>query len=173
MLDQTTNRCRTLFVSGLKNAVSKDTICRYFPGCVKVTIKQYRTTSDLKYIYDILFSIVVLKNFLLRYAFVFHRTSQEAGRNLRRIIDFGVLGEKCRVEYANINSAPSSNQHILDRKKVVVSGIPQDVSKNDLRHLFVNCHILHYCPARDIQKATVTTITHKKMKTLWGYDNLV
>lgn len=110
---------------------------------------------------------------MLRYAFVYHRTSHEAERNLRRPIASDLLGRNCRVEYANNCSRRCDNDEIFDTKKVVITGIPQNVSEHDLRHLFVNCHILSYCTARDIQKTIMTTTIEKKRKTLWGYENLV
>ena len=110
---------------------------------------------------------------MLRYAFVYHRTSHEAELNLRRPVAFDLLGRKCRVDYANNCSRSSSNDEIFDAKKVVITGIPQNVSEHDLRHIFVNCHILSYCPARDIQKTITTTTIEKTRKTLRGYENLV
>ncbi|UJR12825.1 hypothetical protein I4U23_016999 [Adineta vaga] len=73
---------KTLFVSGLKHSVNIKDIYKHFNGYVKVTLKQHHTTSNLKY------------------AFVLHRTSQDAESNLQRPIDFDLFGPKCRVEYA-------------------------------------------------------------------------
>ena len=40
---------RTLFISGIKSTVSKNKIRAHFIDCIKVTVKEYYTTSKLKY----------------------------------------------------------------------------------------------------------------------------
>lgn len=39
----------TLFISGMRNEVTKADICRHFVGCAKVTIKQSYLPPHLKY----------------------------------------------------------------------------------------------------------------------------
>jgi hypothetical protein len=148
-------------------------IYRHFAGCVKVKIKRHRTTPHLKYAIDIIFTTVDTQYLSLRYAFVLQRTSQEAERNFHRPIDFYLLGPECRVNYANDYSTFASNHQGFDKKKVVISQIPSNVSENDLRRLFANCHILKYCPARTVQLAATTTQTKGNSKILLGYEQLV
>lgn len=48
-LDQTLNNRKTLYVSGLKRTVTTEDIRKHFTNCIKVTMKQHRTTPQLKY----------------------------------------------------------------------------------------------------------------------------
>lgn len=48
ILNEKINNPRTLFVSGLRSNINKRDIYKHFFGCIKVTIKQYHTTSHLK-----------------------------------------------------------------------------------------------------------------------------
>lgn len=43
------NRYKTLLVSGLRHDVSKRDLYHEFIGCIKVTLKQCKTSSALKY----------------------------------------------------------------------------------------------------------------------------
>ena len=104
----------------------------------------------------------------LRYAFIVHRTSQAAKRNLQRPIDFHRFGSECRVEYAKNGPTPSNDQQDFDQKKIVVSRIPKDVCEIDLHHLFANCDVIQYCPARTVHIATTSTKKEDQCKILWG-----
>ena len=167
-MNQGTNNCQTLFVSGLKSDVNTETIRRHFASCIKVTLKQYRTTSQLKYVIHGLFIASLNQYLLSRYAFVFHRTSREARRNLLRPIDRYMFGSECRVEYARFRSAPTNVQESIDQNKVRVGQIPKNVSKNDLRRLFDNCHVVEYCPARTVHLSITTTEGKNTEQTLPG-----
>jgi len=101
-----------------------------------------------------------------------HRTFREAARNLQRLTDFHILGPECRVEYARSRLAHSNDQQDFHQKKVVVRQIPENVHENDLRHLFVNCRVIEYCPARTVQLAITTMKTKDSSKVLWGYELL-
>ena len=103
----------------------------------------------------------------MRYAFVLHKTAKAAARNFRRPINHTLLGSECNVEHASHNEPPLTRPRLHDKRTIVVKKIPQDVSENDLRRLFTNCHVLKYCPARTVLKKTVT-IDPDRTKTLWG-----
>jgi hypothetical protein len=160
-------------VSGLRNDVKISDIRRHFTGCTKVTIKRHRIIPHLKYAIHILFTTVLIQYLFLRYAVIRHRTFQEAECNLQRAVNFNLLGPECRVEYAHDRSTFSNNHQSCEKKKVVVSRIPENVSENELRRLFGNCHILRYRPARTVHLAATTTHTNRNSKILLGYKHLV
>ncbi|CAF1273200.1 unnamed protein product [Adineta steineri] len=148
--DQLSKHQNTLFVSGLRSNVSKSDIYDHFTDCIKVIFKQYHSTPHLKY------------------AFVVHRTHEKARRNLRRPINRSLLGSQCRVEWNTHCSDYSNNEQNIESRKIVVRGIPENVNENDLRDLFVNCHILKYCPARRIYSSTATMEAKGQNKILPG-----
>jgi RNA recognition motif-containing protein len=98
---------------------------------------------------------------LCRYAFVVYHTFRDAEHNLRRPIDYDLLGPKCRIEYASYHSTVSDSRHSFDNKTLVVRRIPDNVSENDLRRLFVDCRSVNYYSA-------VTKATKSKNKILLG-----
>lgn len=142
-------------------------IRRHFTGCEKVTIKRYRITPDLKYTIKYIIFILIQLIFF-RYAFVIHRTTRDAMRNLQRPIDFHIFGLECRVEYARNYSNLPHDQQNFDQKKIVVSHIPLNVYERDLQNLFVNCRVIEFCPARTIHPATTTARAEDKSKILRG-----
>ena len=168
-LKRTNSDLRTLFVSGLKNSVSKSEIRNYFIGCIKVTIKQNRATPHLKYDEDPLTNYHYLS---FRYAFVLHRTSREAQRHLQQPTNHRILGPECRVEYAGNQPNYSNNYQSCDNKRILVSRIPENVSGDELRCLFVDSHMINYYPAQIIHRAIPTIPTNLKKKILPGYDQL-
>jgi hypothetical protein len=105
---------------------------------------------------------------LLRYAFVLHKTSKEAQLNLLRPIDHILFGPECHVEYAHDHSNLPVRHRIYDKRRVVVNKIPENVSENDLRHLFRNGYLLKYCPARSVHRTATTVATMSETKLLWG-----
>ncbi|CAF3748409.1 unnamed protein product [Adineta steineri] len=107
------------------------------------------------------------------YAFVVHRTHEKARRNLRRPINRSLLGSQCRVEWNTHCSDYSNNEQNIKNRKIVVRGISENVNENDLLDLFVNCHILKYCPARRIYSSTTTMETKGQNKILPGYAFLI
>lgn len=109
-----------------------------------------------------------LSQSLFRYAFVVHRTSRDATRNLQGPIDYFTLGPECRLEYARNSLARSSEQGDIDRKKLIVTGIPENVCENDLHHLFFNCRIIKYCPARTVHRTITERNKEDTSKNLWG-----
>ncbi|CAF3948506.1 unnamed protein product [Adineta steineri] len=151
-LNKTNNDYKTLFVSKLKSNITKHDLYNHFHGCIKVTIKKSHSASDLKY------------------AFVVHRTHERARRNFRQSINRSLLGSQCRVEFAN-HSLNHTNNHenMENKKKLVISRIPENVNENNLYNLFENCQILKYCPARVISSSTTTINTKEKKKILSGY----
>ncbi|CAF1044832.1 unnamed protein product [Adineta steineri] len=147
---QTSDDRRTLFVSSLRSNITLGDIRRYFTGSTRVIIKRHRTTPQFKY------------------AFVFHRTSEEAERNLRRSEDDCFLGPQSCVEYARSRSSFSNNQQNFGKNKVEVSKIPENVSETDLRHLFDDCNVLKYYPARIVHQAAETTQTKRSSRISSG-----
>jgi len=105
-----------------------------------------------------------------RYAFIFHRTTQEAERNFLKPIDYYLLGSECCMEYAVDRSAPSSDHQSFDNKTLLVRWIPENVSEHDLYHLFVGCYITKYCPSHSTHRSATTTGTKNKNKILSGYE---
>jgi hypothetical protein len=101
--------------------------------------------------------------FYSRYAFVYHRTCQEAERNLRLPINYQLFGPACDVEYANDCSTLCNNHQIFDNKKLIVRRIPENIDENDLHNLFINCHVLKYYPATMMKNKS-------KNKILTGYE---
>jgi hypothetical protein len=83
-----------------------------------------------------------LKQSFFRYAFLIHRTLQEAKLNLQRSINRSIFGYDYHVKYATICARFPDNQQGFDRKKIVVRQIPENVTKSDLRYLFSNGRIL-------------------------------
>ncbi|CAF2145954.1 unnamed protein product [Rotaria magnacalcarata] len=148
--DRVINNGKTLFVSGLRSDIDKSDIRSHFTGSIKVVIKQYRSTSHLKY------------------AFVYHRRFQEAKHNLRRPINFNLLGDECHVEYANACSNISNHYQISSKRKLAIKKIPYNANEDDLQRLFVNCRILKYCPARITYSTTPTIGKKNKNKILLG-----
>ncbi|CAF1150636.1 unnamed protein product [Adineta steineri] len=92
-----------------------------------------------------------------RYAFITHRTAREAEVNLRRSINVHLLGPACHIGYANKRTIRDSSQQSLNKKEILVHQIPPNVSENDLRQLFGNCHVEKYYSAAIIShEATMT-----------------
>ncbi len=86
-------------------------------------------------------------------------------------MDFRLLGSKCRIEYGNNCSTLTNNRPNLSKKKLMIARIPENVNENDLHNLFVNCHLLKYCPARTVYSATTTMKMNDKAKIIWGYEH--
>jgi len=87
-------------------------------------------------------------------------------------MNFHLLGHQCHVEYAGGSSALSNNHQNFGNRKLMVARIPENVTEIDLHHLFFNCHILKYCPARTVHSSATTTTIKGKSKTIWGYEQL-
>ncbi|CAF0926568.1 unnamed protein product [Adineta steineri] len=151
MFDPAMHDPRILFVSGLKKDVNKNNIRRHFIGCLNVTIRQCRTILHLKY------------------AFIVHHTARDAAVNLRRPIDLYLLGPACHIEYANKRTIHASCHQSLDKKKILVCQIPPNVSENDLRQLFGNCHLEKYYPAVVISHEATMTKIKDDANILSGY----
>ncbi|CAF1226804.1 unnamed protein product [Adineta steineri] len=103
------------------------------------------------------------------YAFILHGTAEEAKHNFAQSIDYVRLGSGCRVKYAGDCSCLPDVHQSHDKQKVVVTNIPENVSDDDLRHLFPNSRVSSYCPARTVLRKTVPTKIPGKRKTLRGY----
>lgn len=108
--------------------------------------------------------------FLLRYAFVYHRTSKDATYNLQRPKDFKSLGPECHIEYANGRSMVVNNDQHINRRKLVINRIPLNITENDLRRMFANCRVLKYCPAYITKSASKMLDKQDKRKILPGYE---
>ena len=163
--NETNTHHKVLFMSRLRNQVTIRDIRNHFIGCAKVTVKRHRSAPHLKYPPHIDLSAICSPCFYRRYAFIVHRTSGEAERNLQRPIDNHLFGNQSRVEYASV----SSSRYNFNRSKMVVNGIPQHVTKNDLRHLFTDCHVLKYCPASTVYLPPKPEDTQHMCKTSLGY----
>ena len=88
---------------------------------------------------------------LFRYAFILHRTVEQARRNLQMPIDRSYFGVNCSISFAQDNraSCPPPNRHrFWNERTVVITKIPEKVSVADLKAMFGNGHIIKYCPAR-------------------------
>ena len=107
------------------------------------------------------FSMIILRRWvtvqcaddpvLFRYAFVLHRTAEQARQNLRMPINRSYFGVDCSISFAQNNRAscdPSNQHRRWDGRTVVITKIPANVSVADLKAMFVNGHIVKYCPAR-------------------------
>lgn len=114
------------------------------------------------------FSTIKSRSRICRYAFIVHRTFRDAQYNLQQPIDYNVLGPKCYIEYANDYPASSYNYHNYDRKTIMVSRIPDDVSKNDLYRLFIGCRTIKYYSARYVHRAGTTMAIKNEKKLLLG-----
>ena len=155
-------------MSGLRSDVSSNDLRNYFTGCAKITLKRCRTTSYLQYSKNTYCFIIASGFRVCRYAFVLHRTFRDAKHNLQRPINYNVLGPKCCIEYANNYPVSSHNYHSYDKKTIMVSRIPGNVSENDLHRLFIGCRIIKYCPARYVYRTGTTAATKNKNKLLIG-----
>jgi hypothetical protein len=105
---------------------------------------------------------------LFRYAFISHRSSKEAQRNLQRPIDYILLGDECHVEHAGDTPSRSNTNRHCDERTIVVKNIPEYVTENDLSRLFINCYISRYCPARTVHRMNTSKAITTKTKTFWG-----
>ena len=104
-----------------------------------------------------------------RYAFVVHRTSQDAKHNLSRPINHSLFGSECRIDYANDHIPRSLKCQYYSKNKIIVKKIPTEVSENDLRDLFGSeCHILNYYPARYVRRISTVTTIPDQVKILTG-----
>ena len=116
-----------------------------------------------------IFNNILLYEYLFfRYAFILYRTTEEAKCNFLRPIDYILLGSECHVKYASYSSFLPMDHQSCDKQTVVVTSIPENVSEDDLRHLFPNCCISKYCPARTVQCMSISTEIPGKIKTFWG-----
>jgi hypothetical protein len=106
--------------------------------------------------------------FLLRYAFILHRTAKEAKHNLLRPVNYILLGPECHVKYAGDSQPLPIDHRLCDKRTIVVKSIPESVSEDDLRQLFTNCHISKYCPARTIHRMATSSAVTGRLKTFWG-----
>jgi hypothetical protein len=79
-----------------------------------------------------------------------------------------IFGSECRIEYASDCSALAINHQSFDTKKLTIRQVPENVSENDLRHLFVDCHIIKYRPAVTVHLPATTTKSKKNSKILLG-----
>ncbi|CAF1192411.1 unnamed protein product [Adineta steineri] len=141
---------KTLIVTGLRDDINQADLFNYFPGSIEVVIKQCQTSP-------------------FKYAFILHGTAEEAQHNFSQSIDYIRLGSECYFKYAGYSSLLPENHQSCDKQKVVVTNIPENVSEDDLRHLFPNCRISNYCPPRTVPLKHVSTKTSNKTKILWGY----
>ncbi|CAF0799875.1 unnamed protein product [Adineta steineri] len=144
------NRKKTLVVTGLRADINQADLSNYFLGSVQVIMKQCQTSS-------------------FKYAFILHGTAEEAKHNFNQPIDYIRLGPECLVKYAGYSSPLPVNHQSYDKQTIAVTNIPENVSEDDLRHLFPNSRILNYCPVRTVERKTVPTGSSNKMKILWGY----
>lgn len=104
-----------------------------------------------------------------RYAFIVQKTAKEAKRNFLKPIDHNLLGPDCRVKYGrNSGSLLPIGYRPCDDRTVVVKNIPDNVSENDIRRVFPDCHVSKYCPARTVYRTATSTAVANRAKALWG-----
>ncbi len=103
-----------------------------------------------------------------RYAFVLHRTALNAEYNLKRPIDRFIFGSNCHVEYANSRFYRFSEHQTTNTWSIIVRKIPENITEEYLRNLFIGCHSMKYAPARAINKTKRTVTSNTKNKLLWG-----
>jgi RNA recognition motif-containing protein len=107
----------------------------------------------------IVYSIESYIYFILSYAFVLHRTNRSAEYNLKKRINYNLFGSNCHVEYSTKNLHPSDEHQDSRTWTIVVKQIPEHVTEEHLRHLFISCHSMKYIPARTVGSAK---------RILWG-----
>ncbi|CAF1508932.1 unnamed protein product, partial [Adineta steineri] len=149
-LDPIENLERTLVVMRLREDINEINLYNHFHQSIQVTIKQCQTSS-------------------LEYAFILHKTKEEAESNLLKPINYILLGSQCHVEYACKSPFIPLDHQSYDKQTIVITNIPENVTADDLRHLFTNSSILKYCPARIIQRKSTSIDISGKNKILWGY----
>jgi hypothetical protein len=90
----------------------------------------------------------------------------QAERNRKQPVDYLLFGPDYRVEYAKKNSH-LSNKHVDSHTwNVVVKHIPENVTEQCLRNLFVGCQFMRYIPARTACNTRKPSFISKKV--LWG-----
>ncbi|CAF1198097.1 unnamed protein product [Adineta steineri] len=141
---------RTLVVTGLRENINEINLSNHFLQSIQVTIKQCQTSS-------------------LKYAFILHKTKEEAKSNLLKPINYILLGSQCHVEYAHNSSFIPLDHQSDDKQTIVITNIPENVSEDDLRHLFPDSRISKYCPSRSIHRKPISIDIPGKIKILWGY----
>ncbi|CAF1268535.1 unnamed protein product [Adineta steineri] len=149
------NRYKTLVVLRLRSDVSEIDLYHHFIGCIKVTLKPCKSETYLKY------------------AFIEHRTIKEAECNFKRPLNYLLFGSKSYVKYAGDSSSLPIGYRFDNERTIVVKNIPENVTEDDLRQLFINCSISKYCPSRKIHHTTLSASIMNKIKTLLGYAFLV
>ncbi|CAF1452989.1 unnamed protein product [Adineta steineri] len=75
----------------------------------------------------------------------------------------------CHVEYACNSSCIPLDHRSDDKQTIVITNIPENVSEDDLRHLFPNSRVSKYCPSRIIHRKPTSIDVTGKIKILWGY----
>jgi len=151
----------------MENEVTKTDIRNSFVGCRKVTIKQSHSPPYLKYAnhYFIFYCHQYLS---YSYAFVLHRTNREAEYNRKRPIDYRRFGANCHIEYMRKNVNGSNVHQNSSKWNIVVKKIPENVTEECLRTLFMGCHSMIYIPARIVNKTNMKGTLDIKNKVLWG-----
>ncbi|CAF1004261.1 unnamed protein product [Adineta steineri] len=142
-------REKILIVTGLREDINKTDLYDHFLRSTKVTIKQCQTSS-------------------LKYAFVEHKTREQAKSNFLRPINYIRLGSECVVKYAGDTSFLSGDGRFYNKQTIVITNIPENVSEDDLRHLFPNSRVSNYGPAKIVRRKSISIESSGKIKTLWG-----
>ncbi|CAF1020727.1 unnamed protein product [Adineta ricciae] len=141
----------TLFVSRLKRTVQSSDIRQNFPGCVKVTMKHARDDRSMKY------------------AFVKHRSSQAAARNLTRQLDINIFGPDYCIAYVNPPKTRFRAGIILDKKKLMIRRIPLGFVSDDVKNLFNCCEVVTYSSATTVRCGTLNPETNAYRKIIPGF----
>ncbi len=151
----------------MRNEVTHNDIRCHFVGCIKVTMKQSQLPPYLKYVNN--YRLFYCNQYsILSYAFVLHRTARNAECNRRRPINRLIFGYNCHVEYANSPSHLFSEPQIAEIWNVTVRQIPENITEECLRNLFLGCHSMKYIPARVINNVKTTATSTTENKLLWG-----
>ena len=86
------------------------------------------------------------------YAFVAHRTSVEAEYNRKQPIDYRLFGSDCSIEYIKKNDDRFNINENSNQWNIVVRQVPENVTEESLKSLFIDSHSMMYIPARRVTK---------------------
>ncbi|CAF0811818.1 unnamed protein product [Adineta steineri] len=139
IMNKNHNQCKIdvkkiLHLSNLNKQITKNDLRSYFINSTKVLLKQSRLPP------------------YLNYAFIFHRTNPQAEYNRKRAIKSSQFGSNCQIELVQNFSQLLNENQLNENWNIVVKKIPENVTENDLKKLFINTNEIKYTPAKIAQK---------------------